>query len=80
MTVWYAGYDDTKQVSHCYNNSPDDGHMAARIAYRIEINIHEKLCVKLVIYRDHTRMHGQQNIKLIVSVWRLQSGNVFISY
>jgi len=28
-----------------------------------EINIHEKLCVKLVIYKDHTRMHGQQNIK-----------------
>jgi len=29
---------------------------------RIEINIHEKLCVKLVIHKDHTRMHGQQNI------------------
>ena len=27
-------------------NSPDDGHMAARNMYRIEINIHEKeLCV-----------------------------------
>ena len=35
--------------------------MAARNMYRIEINIHEKLCVKLVIYKDHTRMHGQQN-------------------
>jgi len=22
-----------------------------------------KLCVKLVIYKDHTRIHGQQNIK-----------------
>ena len=30
---------------------------------RLEINIYEKLCVKLVIYKDHTRMHGQQNIK-----------------
>jgi len=27
------------------------------------MNIHEKLCVKLVIYKDHTRIHGQQNIK-----------------
>ena len=36
-------------------NSPDDGHMAARNMYRIEINIHEEkeLCVKLVIYKDH---------------------------
>jgi hypothetical protein len=40
-------------------NSPDDGHMAARNKYRIEINIHEKeLCVKLVIYKDHTEMRG----------------------
>jgi len=31
---------------------------------RIELNIHEKeLCVKLVIYKDYTEMHGQQNIK-----------------
>jgi len=34
-------------------NSPDDGHMAARNMYGIEINIHEKeLCVKLVIYKE----------------------------
>jgi hypothetical protein len=33
--------------------SPDDGHMAARNMWRIEINIHGKgLCVKLVIYKD----------------------------
>jgi hypothetical protein len=45
-------------------NSPDDGHMAARNMYRIEINVHEKeLCVNLVIYNDYTEMHGQQNIK-----------------
>ena len=37
--------------------------MAARNMLRTEINIHEKLSVKLVIYKDHTRMHGQQNIK-----------------
>ena len=48
-------------------DSPDDGHMAARNMYRIEINIHKKeLCVKLVIYKDYTEMqHGQQNIKKV---------------
>jgi len=47
-------------------NSPDDGHMVARNMYRIEINIHEKeLCVKLVIYKDYTEMHFQQNMKKI---------------
>jgi len=39
MTVRYAGYirnrrsstqSDINQLSHLYNNSPDDGHMAAR--------------------------------------------------
>jgi hypothetical protein len=52
-TVWCADIDTV--------NSPDDGHTVARNMNRIEINIHEKLCVKLVIYSDHTRMHGQQN-------------------
>ena len=28
---------------------------------RIEINIHEKLFVELVICKDHTKMHGEQN-------------------
>jgi hypothetical protein len=46
-------------------NFPDNVHMAARNMYRIEINIHEKeLCFKLVIYKDCTEMHVQQNIKL----------------
>jgi hypothetical protein len=45
-------------------NSPDDGHMAARNMYRIEINIQEKeWCVRLVIYKDYTKMHGQQNME-----------------
>jgi hypothetical protein len=45
-------------------NSPDDGHMATQNMYRIEVNIHEKeLCIKLVIYKDYTEMHGQQNLK-----------------
>ena len=47
-------------------NSPDDGHMAARKMWRIEINIHKKeLCVKFIIYKYYTEMHGQQNIKNI---------------
>ena len=44
---------------------PDDGHMAARNMYRIEINIpvHEKeLFIKLVIYKDYTELHAQENI------------------
>jgi hypothetical protein len=42
-------------------NSPDDGHMAARNMWRIEINVHEKeVCVKLV-----KEMHGQQNVYLL---------------
>jgi len=50
-------------------NSPDDGHMAARNMYRIEINIHEKvLCVKFVIYKDYTEMQCQQNIKFGVII------------
>jgi len=32
--------------------------------YRIEVNIQEKkLCIKVVIYKDHIRKYGQQNIK-----------------
>jgi hypothetical protein len=45
-------------------NSPDDGHMAARNMWRIEINIRIKeLCIKLVSYKNYTEMHGQQNIR-----------------
>ena len=54
---------DINQVSNWYNNSPDDGHKAAWNMLRIEINIHEKLCVTLGTYKDHTRMYGQQNTK-----------------
>jgi hypothetical protein len=43
--------------------------MAARNMQRIEINTHEKeLCVKLVIYKDYTEMHGQQNVIVIQGV------------
>ena len=38
--------------------------MGARNMQRIEINIYEKeLCIKLVIYKNYTEMHIQQNIK-----------------
>jgi hypothetical protein len=51
-------------------NSPDDGYMAAPKMYRIQINIHEKeMCVKLVVYKDYTEMHGQQNIKVVTSMY-----------
>ena len=32
--------------------------MAARNMYRIEINIHNKLCVNLVIYKVHQHVHN----------------------
>ena len=92
---------DINQVSHLYNNSPDDGHMAARNTYAPayqtviytrwhqpgvafvqkfswwwtqgcpkhveDTNKHTRKipCVSLVIYKDHTRMHGQHNTKLL---------------
>jgi len=34
------------------------------------MSIHEKLCVKFVIYKDHTTTHGQQNIKFCKMVLR----------
>ena len=47
-------------------NYPDDGHIAVRNIYRIEINIREKeLCFSLVIYKDYNETHGQQYIKSI---------------
>ena len=48
-------------------NSPDDGLVAARNMQRIEKNIHEILCVKLVIYKDHKLIFVTSlNKKLIV--------------
>jgi len=44
--------------------SPDDEHGVARNMERIEINIYKKkMCVKLVIYKNYTEMHGQHNIR-----------------
>jgi len=58
-------------------NSPDDGHMAARKMWRIEINIHKKeLCVKFIIYKYYTEMHGQQNIKNI----QTKEQNTYLNY
>ena len=55
-------HSDINQVSNWYNNSPDDGHMAARNMDRIEINIYEKLYVKLVIHKGHNRIRSQHNM------------------
>jgi hypothetical protein len=61
MTVWCADVQNFTPDGHLYRvtytrcgidtiNSPDDGHMAARNTYRIEINIHEKGIVRQVGY------------------------------
>jgi len=55
--------------------------------YRFGINIYEKkkkeLCVKLVIYKNYTEMHGQQNIKfqttLIIALRYKSEGRGFDS-
>jgi hypothetical protein len=82
MTVWCAGLGESliqtcTPNSHLYGvtytrchidtiNFPDDGHMAARNMYIIEINLYEKeLCDKLVVCEDYTEMHGQQNVKFV---------------
>jgi hypothetical protein len=78
MTVWFTTYTPdghlyTVIYTRCTDtiNSSNDGHMAARNVYRIEINIHKKkeLCVKLVIYKECTEMHGQKNIKYLVTTF-----------
>jgi len=56
---------DINQILHWNNNSPDDGNMAAWNMKWIEINIHEKLCVKLVIYKDQ---HNLFNLTLSIIV------------
>ena len=44
--------------------SPDDGHILARNMYRKAINILRKSVHQVgSIYKDYTRMYGQQNIK-----------------
>ena len=48
-------------MSLCVDDRPHSRNM-----YRIEINIHEKLCIRLVIYKDHIRMHSQQDIKVFM--------------
>jgi hypothetical protein len=65
MNVWCAGVHTCTPNGHLYRviytrcridtiNSFDDGHMAARNMYRVEINIHGKeLYIKLVIYNDY---------------------------
>ena len=44
---------------------------------RVEINIHEKLCVNLVIYKDRTRVHGQQNTNWFLTFRKEHKLSVF---
>jgi len=37
----------------------------------------KELCVKLVIYKDYTEMHGQQNIKFIEKNFAMQGNAVW---
>ena len=46
MTFWYAGLDGNDKI-----NSPDDGHIAVRNMYRIEINVNEKNCASSWLFR-----------------------------
>ena len=46
------------------DDSPDDEHWVARNMWRNEKNT-LKECVKLVINKNCTEMHGQQNIKCV---------------
>jgi len=34
----------------------------------------KELCVKLVIYKDYTEMHGQQNVKMFLHSCKTPSG------
>ena len=45
-------------------DSPDDEHgvCSKHVEYRNK-RIRKELCVKLVVYKNHTKMRGQQNIK-----------------
>ena len=83
LTVWYACLDVPVQTSipdeylHTVTytryridriEAPDDQHLNAQNMQRIEINIYGKeLCVKLVIKQNYTQMHGQQNIKRLLT-------------
>ena len=52
-------HSDINQVSHRYNNSPDNEHMVARNMQRIEINIQEEI-VRQVGY-----LQGKQVILVV---------------
>jgi len=97
-SLWCAGLDENLiQIctpnGHLYrvtytgcrinkNNSPDDGHMAARNMYRIEINIYKKI-VRLVgslqrLYLDarSTEHKKPDNNKNKFNLFMLLSSNV----
>jgi len=65
----------TQKYTKCRINtidSPDDKQRSVRNMQRIGINIYTKkeLCVKLVIYKNWTEMHGQSIFFLCLQKWR----------
>ena len=54
--TWFMSlYVDDRLVCRltCTLDGPDDGHMVARNMWRIEINIHKKICASIwFIYED----------------------------
>ena len=89
MTVWYAGLGSTQTCipdGHLHTvtytrcridttDSPDDEHMSIRNMYRNAINIYEKknCASSWVICKNLTNMHGQQNIKLGITLCYLHN-------
>jgi len=60
-------------------NSTDDGHIAVRNMWRIEINIHGKeLCDKLVIYKGY--LQRKWNCSALVSSCHCHNFNLFIHF
>jgi len=58
---------DIYQMSYWYNwLSWWWAHGCSKHVENLTKHIRKKLCIKLVIYKDYTDMHGQQNIKLIL--------------
>ena len=73
MTIWCAGLDEMRvsngrlyrvTYTRCRINSPDDvAHDCPKHVENRNKHTRKELCIKLVIYKDYTKMHGQQNIK-----------------
>ena len=70
--IWFPFQSDINQVSHWYNNSPDDGHMTARNMYRTEINIQEKTVRQVGYLQGPISFSGPDTLSLmgkLVCIW-----------